>query len=212
MRQASTSLRKQDDRQNILFQPRSVCLYQPSFQESPTTMGAQFLVLLAKSRLSFQTLSRSTFQWVQSKKYRQAASLAAGKKSWKIFGTTICIARRQVDQYLYISYTCIQHLSNVSTHFPIKGVVLASPFSPVPRDAISYSKLLLLDPGSCHRRRPNPISRQTLVGIKSLHRPHPLSHYMEYYLELSRHDFLMYLGCSASQHPMSQEESGEQLY
>ena len=97
-------------------------------------------------------------------------------------------------------------------HFPIKGVVLASPFSPVPRNAVSYSKLLLLDPGSRHRRQPNHIPRQTLVGVKSLHRPHPLSHYMEYHLELSCHDFLVHLGCSASQYPMSQEESGEQLY
>ena len=81
----------------------------------------------------------------------------------------------------------------------------------VPHNVVSH-RLLLLNPGSCHRRQPNPILRQTLAGVKTLHRPHPLSNYMEYYLELSCNNFLVHVGRGASQYSVSQDKRGKQLY
>ena len=81
---------------------------------------------------------------------------------------------RSYRPHVYLG--CIQHLSNVSMRFLIKGVALASPFLPLPRDAVSRLHLLF-GSGSLrvYRRQPHPIPRQTLVGVKSLYWPHALS-------------------------------------
>ena len=49
-------------------------------------------------------------------------------------------------------YTCIQHPSSVLLPIPIKGVLLASPFSATPRNAIHHPYLLL---GPFYPRQPN---------------------------------------------------------
>ena len=80
------------------------------------------------------------------------------------------------------------------------NVSLLIPISPI-RNALSRLSLLLL--GSPYRRQPSPTSRQSRIRPELMRCPHALSHDLEYYLELSHHGFLVYLGCYLPEYSVS---------
>ena len=97
-------------------------------------------------------------------------------------------------------HTRIQHPSSVSLPIPIKGVPLASPFLPIPWNAIPHLCLLL---GPFYPRQPDSTYQQLLARVEFVQWHLPLSNYLEHYLELHCHDFLMYMGGGSSEYSVS---------
>ena len=60
-------------------------------------------------------------------------------------------------------HTCIQHPSSVSLPILIKGVLLASPSLPIPRNAIHHPSLLL---DSLYLCQPNSTDHQSLTRVQ----------------------------------------------
>ena len=119
----------------------------------------------------------------------------------------LLVPRSPLAPITYVKHVLLLYLADCSARslnlYVHEGLsrqsLLASHIS---RNVVSRS-YLLLGPGNLYRRQPNPINRQTLTGVKSLHRPYALSDHMEYCLELSCYNFLMYLGCCSSKYSMS---------
>ena len=115
-------------------------------------------------------------------------------RRWSDTGFFIIIDRSAIGR----SYRPHVHTALYSTQMfqrlSDKRGELASPFSPVLRDAVSHLHLLL---GSGNlrvcRRQPHLIPRRTLVGSKSLYRPHALSDCLEYHLELPCNHILVHM-------------------
>ena len=76
---------------------------------------------------------------------------------------------------------------------------------------VNSTLYLLLGSGYVYRRQPDPFHRQSLVGEKSLYRPHALSHNMEHSVELPCYYLFMHLGRRAPEHPMPEEARGKWL-
>ena len=96
-------------------------------------------------------------------------------------------------------YTCIQHPSSVLLPIPIKGVLLASPFSATPRNALHHPSLLL---GPFYPRQPNSTQHLSLTRVEFVCRRHAFPNNLEYHLELSCHHFLMYVGGHSSEYAL----------
>ena len=96
-------------------------------------------------------------------------------------------------------HTCIQHPSSVSLPIPIKGIPLASPSSPIPRNAIHHPSLLL---GSLYPCQPNSTDHQSLTQIEFVCRRHTFSNHLEYHLELSCHHFFVRMGGCSSKYAL----------
>ena len=94
--------------------------------------------------------------------------------------------------------------------FPTNGVVIASPFSPVPRNVISpLSLLLVLFSRSLYRCQPHPIHRQSFIGAELVYRSHILSDYMD---QLPCHHILVHVDCCAPQYSISEDTTGGWLH
>ena len=83
--------------------------------------------------------------------------------------------------------------------YPVR-LPLASPFSPIPRNAIHHPSLLL---GPFYPCQPNPTHQQPLTRVEFVRRPHAFSNHLEYHLELSCHHFFVYVGGCSSEYAVS---------
>ena len=114
----------------------------------------------------------------------------------------------------HMDSTCIQRQSStfiINTLSAIKGAV---PFH------LSLAMLFLIFVTSSTTtwlREPPSMPTQFLHlqpinKAELMQRHNALSHHLEYYLRLPYYHLFVYLGCRTSQHPVSKEASGEQLY
>ena len=111
----------------------------------------------------------------------------------------ICSARRYITCLPRVFSMYIRH---PSIPFPINV------FLPHNVNSTLY---LLLGSGYVYQRQPRPSHRRSLVGRKSLYRPHSLSDNLEHRVELSCYYLFMYLGRRAPEHSVPEEERRKRL-
>ena len=102
----------------------------------------------------------------------------------------------------YITRVFSMYIRHPSIPFPIN---VSLPHN------VNSTLYLLLGSGHVYQRQPRPSHRRSLVGRKSLYRPHSLPDNLEHRVELSCYHLFMYLGRRAPEHSVPEEERRKRL-